>query len=600
MSDIRRENKLDPITKRNFIVAVSNLLGAIHNCKSYLRSINQDDFDFTLNVDLSAASTEIELAENFIYFCEYQVESASLTDEEVIQLTESLKDLMTSIGLLAIDRTGKLAGQEDFHNNLKKIIKPKLIEFEHFLSQKMAELQFSSCRDLLEKAKNKYQLDDAGFKDIKIRLEYIEGVLKFFEKPPQEDKKLPEFYKIDHILKTARLVLQNLINSVPDNSYDELQQFMSDYQNEISKSQNDDVSANIVSGVIADTGLITEITHEICQEKLAILQQRIGRIEANRKLYRLVSEVIVDVKNDVVKLTENIKNNTKNKQKLSEMGREIEKLSRRIWTDEVRFNYELIRFKNISERKGLNSVFKRFSDPQNAKILRDTLAQVKDLKFRNKINRARLATALELTNNYLETPNTKNELALNEYINTLPANSHIKFYLKALIISLICTALITGVIVLSIYNPTVANLMAPVYQATGEFFANLLAAFAPMAKIISAIVTTSEQTAFVMPGIIPYIGDAPIPVWSLVAAGAVVGSVTGIKIGHVLADRKFGDKKENVKDFENAIREELSGIAEPSDQKNKSLLSGGSMFSGQPGESDGGDGYEQDPGHNFN
>lgn len=546
MYDFKSEG-LNEIVKRNFNTALGNLSENINNTKAYLNTIQ----------NTQEANEYVILIERFMIFYQYLVANDPLTEDEINTLTYELEILTAITQDVLIEEGGQLRDKQQIIERIKNATKSKAVEFERFnkpyCNEELTPI-IEECERLLSMANSQVQEPY-----INQTLTDIKNALNFFQTKLNDEIKTFEFYKIKNILTSVSQTLHTIIK--PSINYsrrvDEMYQHLKDYEAQIQNDEDqetlDEQHPNEESHPIIKSNI-----YDICQKKLNALREKIAFIEGNKKAHKLVLKTFNDVKNATNKIK--IKDFQGNTESLLALEENINSLTETIWTDDVAFEFQLCILRNFASESGLTSIFARFLQPENEKIFRDSMARIEDAKFTKKANTKTLVKTLELTNDYLKFPSDKNLFALNHFINkNLPENSHTKFYLKALAVSLICSAMIATLVVISIYNPTAAQLMAPVYQNIGHVFANLIATFPPVAKIGAAIsdpiVAAGEHTAFVMPGISPFAAHEAVPVWSLVA-GATAGAVTGIVAAKVASKLK-GASGKNIED---GARSEVSGL----------------------------------------
>ncbi|MDF1757356.1 MAG: hypothetical protein P1U74_03575 [Legionellaceae bacterium] len=233
----------------------------------------------------------------------------------------------------------------------------------------------------------------------------------------------------------------------------------------------------------------------------------------------------------------------KNAEEINELSSELEELQSGIQSDVLEYSVELAKLKDdlkiMKKSAGLGQ--DSTLTVEQEKLVSEISHQIEDLKFRNKISPSELTHGLTLVRSFLKDPNdTRNIDELNQYAEKLPADMHLKYYLKALVITAVVTTLLAGFIVGCIYFPPLNALVKPIVGQVSVFCSQLIMEVPSMHAMVAPIVSAGEETAFVLPAIA---GGGTVPVWSL-ALGAVDGAVISFA---VLKTKLILENAENTK-----------------------------------------------------
>ena len=291
--------------------------------------------------------------------------------------------------------------------------------------------------------------------------------------------------------------------------------------------------------------LPSSVLYNDCVNTLSTLKSHIQFIKSNKKASKLAGKNLNIVTSRLESLEKELNDNINNPKKLVAYLGEIQSLTRLIWTGEVLYEYELSRVQASAHATGVNTFIARITDPAKSQKFREAMHRVDDLEFRGAVGPEVLATALALTNQYIENPDEYTLKALNDFLESddLPKDAHVKYYLKAMFISITTVAILASAIVASIYWPPAINLMEPVYQNIGHFIGGVLNTVPSIANIaVSSVTNTAQTTAF----IIPIDGNA-IPVWEAVAIPSVMvlSSLAGYKAAEKI-EQLITDKQSKI------------------------------------------------------
>lgn len=291
--------------------------------------------------------------------------------------------------------------------------------------------------------------------------------------------------------------------------------------------------------------LPSSVLYNDCVNTLSTLKSHIKFIKSNKKASKLAGKKLNIVTSRLASLEKELDDNINNPEKLVAYLGEIQSLTRLIWTGEVLYEYELSRVQASAHATGANTFIARITDPAKSQKFREVMHRVDDVEFRRAVGPEVLAQALALTNKYIENPCEHTLGALNDFLESdaLPKDAHVKYYLKAMFISITTLAILASAIVASIYWPPAINLMEPVYQNIGHFIGGVLNTVPSIANIaVSSVTNTAQTTAF----IIPIDGNA-IPVWEAVAIPSVMvlSSLAGYKAAEKI-EQLITDKQSKI------------------------------------------------------
>ena len=363
----------------------------------------------------------------------------------------------------------------------------------------------------------------------------------------QESYRLFNIYvdALDEIESEIKLLNTHpLASSLASNLLQQLSKECLAIQNELySSNKNKDSLSIIKQKVHALSSKVNpqKITYDNGILAISKLRSYLEFAQNNEKATKLIAMDLAKLEETINKYEDALKTYQENEelQKLPLLL--IADLTKEVCTGAIHYEYELNAVQATAATTGVNAFMARITAPKAAKVFRETMHRVDDLKFRQAIDPEVLARTLELTNQYINDPNSENLNTLNDYIesNNLPPDAHAKYYLKALAISVICVAILAAVIVASIYWSPAAQLMDPIYQSLGHFVNGVSSSLNTVSagaysSVIAPTGNALQTTAFVIPG-----SQVDIPVWELVAgtSALAITSLAGYKTIEILGNK---------------------------------------------------------------
>lgn len=365
-----------------------------------------------------------------------------------------------------------------------------------------------------------------------------------------QDEKSPLILKDkDYLLMVGLLSFaQSLVNNemdFTDNDDKNYETLLSQIKSKLGDNVQDFYDfVNLVTESMSNDAVIEEQKEQnpidsALYNKLLNLQRHKDILEKSKVLQNLVGN---DYEDTLRLINSTLAEPPKEVEALKHYTALVEQLDKKIWSDEIRYTYELLLLEQQMKILNITRYFPAlFSDEVSSKV-KNTLDLI-EKEHKKKDNDIKLLTeTIRELRSYLADPNVLNLEDLNTYLDAFPKNSPIMFYLKAMLITSICLSLATAAIAISIqFGVDFSVLMDPVNQVVN----GLTSIYPPLKDMGLAVYNGVQKTAFVLPGIMS--GDA-VPIWSLLV-GATAGAALGLAGGKAAQLMLINNKDDVLSEF---------------------------------------------------